>query len=191
MQLKQKTWDKIGGIVNFGIAILCILFLAYRIVSHFCEKNVTVPKDKYELKTSEINIPTYRQTTTSVVQKQSAGYQSSPLPQNDLMLNIVANPTFSLEDFVLIGVNKENVSLRDIQVYRYDPYIRSVFTDEYGNLNEMRLQSIYHKATEWMQRLQKEVMHTEVEPSYHRDNIFALPEQRRQGPDYELTQKIQ
>lgn len=121
----------------------------------------------------------------NVVQKQEFSYQDSPLPQNDLMLIIVANPTFSLEDLVVIGINKDNVSLRDIQIYRNDPYIRSVFTDELGNLNEMRLQSIYHKATEWMNSLQSDNVQCENEPSFHRDNIFAPSEQRRAGHDYE------
>lgn len=182
MQLKQKTWDKIGGIANFGIAILCFLFLAYRIVSHFCNKSNDVAKEKIELKASQTKGTTDKRP--SDVREQSVGYQST-LPQNDLMLNIVANPTFSLEDFAVVGINKDNVSLKDIQIYRDDPYIRSVFTDEFGNLNEMRLQSLYHKATEWLSRLRKGEVQSDLEPSFHRDNIFAPSEQRRKGRDYE------
>lgn len=136
-------------------------------------------------KASQSSTSIVAQSDTEILKKQEIGYQDSPLPQNDLMLNIVANPTFSLEDFVVVGINKNNVSLKDIQIYRDDPYIRSVFTDEFGNLNEMRLQSLYHKAMEWLSRLQKDNVQSDVEPSFHRDNIFAPSEQRRKGHDYE------
>lgn len=126
--------------------------------------------------------PDYQQPI--IAKTESLHSDAQLLSQNDLMMNIVANPTFSLEDFVAIGISKDNVSLRDIQIYRDDPYIKSIFTDELGNLNEMRLQSVYHKAIEWFERLQNENIHTD-DPSYHRDNIFAPSEQRRQGHDYE------
>ena len=64
--------------------------------------------------------------------------------QNDLMMNMVANPHFSYADFITIGFTPDNTSLQDIQVYRDDPYIREQFTDEQGNFNEIKFQSIYN-----------------------------------------------
>lgn len=177
MQLKQKTWDKIGGIANFGIAILCILFLAYQIVTHFCNKPNDVVKEQLELKAPQTNGTKDKQP--SAVRAHSVDYHTTQLPQNDLMLNIVANPTFSLEDFVASGINKDNVSLGDIQIYRDDPYIRNVFTDEFGNLNEMRLQSLYHKATEWMKRLKNDKLQYDMESSFQRDNTPSITEKQR------------
>ena len=56
----------------------------------------------------------------------------------DLMMNMVGNQQASFADFTAAGLNVENTSLQDIQVYRDDPYIREQFTDELGNFNEMK-----------------------------------------------------
>jgi len=43
--------------------------------------------------------------------------------ENDLMMNIVANPKFSIEDFATIGFNINNTSLQDKNTYKNNPYI--------------------------------------------------------------------
>ena len=43
--------------------------------------------------------------------------------ENDLMMNVVANPSFSLEDFATIGFNIDNTSIQDKSVYRNNPLI--------------------------------------------------------------------
>lgn len=107
--------------------------------------------------------------------------------QNDLMMNMVANPHFSYADFTTIGFTPDNTSLQDIQVYRDDPYIREQFTDEQGNFNEMKFQSIYNQAQSnynvMANNSYDSIMASQV--TFHRDNIFAPKELRREGPDYQ------
>lgn len=158
--------SKISTIAFYGL----IVWLIYT--------DINKPKHEVYNTPSEMHNPTVTKSEVLYSEPQL-------LQQNDLMMNIVANPTFSLEDFVTIGINRDNVSLKDIQVYRNDPYIRSVFTDEFGNIDEMSLQSFYHRATEWMKKLRNDEVQCNLEPSFHRDNIFAPSEQRRQGHDYE------
>lgn len=107
--------------------------------------------------------------------------------QNDLMMNMVANPHFSYADFVTIGFSPDNTSLQDIQVYRDDPYIKEQFTDELGNFNEMKFQSVYNQAQSnynvMANNSYDSIMASQV--TFHRDNIFAPKELRRQGPDFQ------
>lgn len=107
--------------------------------------------------------------------------------QNDLMMNMVANPHFSYADFITIGFTPDNTSLQDIQVYRDDPYIKEQFTDEQGNFNEMKFQSIYNQAQSnynvMTNNSYDSIMASQV--TFHRDNIFAPKELRREGPDYQ------
>ncbi|MCM1222716.1 MAG: hypothetical protein NC548_50490 [Lachnospiraceae bacterium] len=134
---------------------------------------------------STANLLQRRETTVTV---QTESPQSTICDQYDLMMNIVANPTFALEDFVLVGINKDNVTLRDISVYRNDPYIRSVFTEESGYMNEMRFQGVYHKACEWMKRLNDPDEDLCFKPTFHRDNIDVPYSQRRKGPDFQIIE---
>lgn len=103
------------------------------------------------------------------------------------MMNMVANPHFSYADFVTIGFNTDNTSLQDISVYRNDPYIQEQFKDEFGNFNEMKFQSVYNQAQTnynvMANNSYDDIMASQI--TFHRDNIFAPKELRRQGPDFQ------
>lgn len=107
--------------------------------------------------------------------------------QYDLMMNMAGNQQASFADFTAAGLNVENTSLQDIQVYRDDPYIKEQFTDEFGNFNEMKFQSVYNQAQSnyniMANNSYDDIMRTQV--TFHRSNIDVPYEMRRKGPDYQ------
>lgn len=107
--------------------------------------------------------------------------------QYDLMMNMVGNQQASFADFTAAGLNVENTSLQDIQVYRDDPYIKEQFTDELGNFNEMKFQSVYNQAQSnynvMANNSYDDIMRSQL--SFHRSNIDVPYEMRRKGPDYQ------
>lgn len=107
--------------------------------------------------------------------------------QYDLMMNMVGNQQASFADFTAAGLNVENTSLQDIQVYRDDPYIKEQFTDELGNFNEMKFQSVYNQAQSnynvMANNSYDDIMRSQL--SFHRSNIDVPYEMRREGPDYQ------
>ena len=54
----------------------------------------------------------------------------------DLFLNIIANPTMSLEDLVSVGVTSENTMLLDRASYASNEKIQNAFKDTNGNFDE-------------------------------------------------------
>lgn len=106
--------------------------------------------------------------------------------QYDLMMNMVGNQQASFADFTAAGLNVDNVSLQDISVYRNDPYIKEQFTDELGNFNEMKFQSVYNQAQSnynvMANNSYDDIMKSQI--SFHRSNIDVPYEMRRKGPDY-------
>ena len=107
--------------------------------------------------------------------------------QYDLMMNMAGNQQASFADFTAAGLNVENTSLQDISVYRNDPYIKEQFTDEFGNFNEMKFQSVYNQAQSnyniMANNSYDDIMRTQV--TFHRSNIDVPYEMRRKGPDYQ------
>lgn len=106
--------------------------------------------------------------------------------ENDLMLNIVANPNFSITDFATIGFNIDNTSLQDIQVYKNNPLIQKQFTDNEEKFNEKSFMDAYNNASIAYNIMANENFDKLVKSqvSYHRDDIFAPADQRREGPDF-------
>lgn len=105
---------------------------------------------------------------------------------NDLMLNIVANPEYSLQDFATIGLTIDNTSLQDKDVYRNNPLIQKSFTDKEGKFNETAFNKAYNSAVYSYNQLASNQYNQDSQNQviYHRDNIFAPKEKRRQGPDF-------
>ena len=104
--------------------------------------------------------------------------------ENDLMMNVVANPSFSLEDFATIGFNIDNTSIQDKSVYRNNPLIQKKFSDEDGKFNEKLFNDYYNKALIDYNKMAEDSYNNEIEVSFHRDNIWAPKEDRRTGPEF-------
>lgn len=108
--------------------------------------------------------------------------------KNDLMLNMIANPNFSLGDFATIGFNSDNTSLQSKDFYRSKQSVQEFFQNDEGKFNETEFNNAYNKAlsnfnlmatSDYTDIIKKQV-------TYHRNNIMAPIEQRRQGPDFKL-----
>lgn len=106
--------------------------------------------------------------------------------ENDLMLNIVANPDFTLADFASVGLSIDNTSLQSMEQYKSHPLIQEKFSDEYGNFNNHAFTQAYNQALVGYQQLADDSYDKEFSNfiSFHRDNIFVSPERRREGPDF-------
>lgn len=108
--------------------------------------------------------------------------------ENDLFLNMVANPSFQLEDFATIGFNTDNTSLQeDKNVYKNNELIQKKFTDDEGKFDNKKFNDEYNKALINYNAMSLEAYNKAsiAQVSYHRDNIFAPEDQRRKGPDFQ------
>lgn len=103
---------------------------------------------------------------------------------NDLMMNMVANPEFSIADFATIGFNMNNTSLQDASVYKNNPYIQQKFTDNTGKFNETAFQNAYQSAVIGYNQMSQKNFEQSQLKIFHRDDILAPREMRREGPDF-------
>ena len=112
--------------------------------------------------------------------------------ENDWLLNRVSNPTFSISDFKEVGLNATNTSLEDANVYKNIPQIRDnpVFQTD-GKFDEAKFDNIYKYMAETYNQLADDSYQEDIlsQTTFHRDNIFAEPEQRRKGPDIYLSRE--
>lgn len=105
--------------------------------------------------------------------------------ENDLMLNISANPGFTIADFSAVGLNIDNTSLQDKEQYRNHPIIQEKFTDEEGKFNDYAFTQAYNQALIGYNQMATDSFDKETSAflSAHRDDIFSKPEYVREGPD--------
>lgn len=108
---------------------------------------------------------------------------------NDLLLNMLANPDFTLTDFETIGLNANNTGLDTPDYYKNNSHVQEAFKTPNGNFDEAAFNKAYNSAAAVYN-----VMATQTydkialqQASFHRDNILAAPEQRRKSPDITLT----
>lgn len=66
--------------------------------------------------------------------------------QNDLMLNLVANPTFTLADFQAVGLNATNTTVKSASYYKNNPYIQQQFTKPDGRFDDKAFNEKYQSA---------------------------------------------
>lgn len=101
--------------------------------------------------------------------------------QNDILLNILANPTFTLSDFQTVGLTAENTSLHSIEEYKNSTKITEnpmLWTD--GKFDENKLLKVYNYAAQQYNLLATQDYNTNVlqEAEYSKDNIWVAPEKR-------------
>lgn len=103
---------------------------------------------------------------------------------NDLMLNLVANPNFTLGDFAIVGLNANNTSLQDKSFYKDNPIIQKSCVDKEGNFDENLFDQYYNSAMQSYNIMASDQYAKEIDKqiSYHRDDIFAPQDQKQQGP---------
>ena len=106
--------------------------------------------------------------------------------ENDWLLNRVSNPNFLISDFKELGLNASNTSLEDATVYKDIPQIQSnpqFQTD--GKFDEAKFNNVYKYMAETYNQFADDSYQEDItsQSLFHRDDIFADPKKRRQGPD--------
>lgn len=107
--------------------------------------------------------------------------------QNDLMLNILANPQFSIGDFQKVGFNADNTSLEDENTYLGSEQITQnpLFQNENGEFDQVKFHNVYLQAAKGMEQINSEPQ--DFKAVYSKYNIWAPTSQRENSPGYELT----
>ena len=94
--------------------------------------------------------------------------------QNDLMLNILENPSFSISDFQNVGLTAENTSLESEKTYASSPIIQNnpLFQNSNGDFDSTK----FHKVYQGAQQAYNYLATTQPEPfkaTFSKYNIFA------------------
>lgn len=109
--------------------------------------------------------------------------------ENDWFLNTVTNPSFSISDFRGVGLDASNTSLADENTYRNIPQITDnpMFQTD-GGFDEAKFHNYYQIAAEAYNKLADETYQEDIikQATFHRDDIFVDPSQRREGPDINI-----
>lgn len=110
------------------------------------------------------------------------------MAQNDLILNILANPHMSIGDFQKVGFSAKNTSLEDERVYTNSSTITEnpLFQNNSGEFDKQKFHDFYIKAAQGMQQINLEP--EDYEATYSKYNIFAPVNQRNMSPQFELTE---
>lgn len=111
--------------------------------------------------------------------------------QNDLILNRIANPEFSISDFKEVGVIAENTSLEKEEAYAQHSMIKDNpnFQDAEGNFDKVKFHEFYTESQAMYNNMADDSYQEDLikQTTFHRDNIFAPYDQRREGPDFEFV----
>ena len=65
---------------------------------------------------------------------------------HDMFLNILTNPTYSMEDFMDVGYTANNVTLKSKDSYLNNDLVKKAFTDQNGEFNEKAFSEVYDSA---------------------------------------------
>lgn len=111
---------------------------------------------------------------------------------NDWFLNITANSDFTISDFRDVGLDGNNTSLEDENTYKDSQVIQEnpMFQTD-GKFDETKFHKMYNIAAETYNVLADETYQEDVlkRATFHRDDIFADPSQRREGPDFVVVRE--
>lgn len=108
--------------------------------------------------------------------------------QNDLMLNILENPSFSISDFQNVGLNADNTSLESESTYASSPIIQNnpLFQTPTGQFDNAKFHQTYLGAQQAYNYLATEP-NKDFTPVFSKYNIFAPMEQRNWNPEFKVT----
>lgn len=111
---------------------------------------------------------------------------------NDWMLNVLQNPSFSLSDFKAVGIDGNNTSIEDREVYANNKIIQSnpQFQDSDGNFDNAKFNQFYDGALESYQLLANNTFNETVmdEATFGFNNIWAPKEaSKRTQPEFQIN----
>lgn len=108
--------------------------------------------------------------------------------QNDLFLNILANPDLTMKDFMAVGFTADNTGMESEDYYKNNSHVQEVFSKN-GSFDETAFHNAYQSALQEYNLMSKDAYEQALmkQMEYGRDDIFAPPAQRKTGPDIEVT----
>lgn len=96
---------------------------------------------------------------------------------NDMILNLLANDSFTVSDFRAAGLTAENTKLESEEKYLQSQMIQEnpVFKDDSGNFSEKIFHQYYLQATDFYNKLADDTYLEDITKNtfYSKDNIFA------------------
>ena len=111
--------------------------------------------------------------------------------ENDMLLNVLENPSFSIADFQDIGLDVNNTSLQSKDVYKNSQQVTSnpAVQDNNGNLDTAKLDAIYNTATAVYNTMAQQGYDKtqDVKTQYSKYDIFAPDDQVDWAPQFNIN----
>lgn len=104
------------------------------------------------------------------------------MKENDIILNMLANPKFTLEDFQAVGLNSNNTGLQSEDKYLQSDKIKSVsaFQDSNGQFDKNKFHNFYQSAGQFYNQMSNDDYEKAIleQAQYSKDNIWVNPKKR-------------
>lgn len=104
------------------------------------------------------------------------------MKENDIILNMLANPKFTLEDFQAVGLNSDNTGLQSEDKYLQSDKIKSVsaFQDSNGQFDKNKFHNFYQSAGQFYNQMSNDDYEKAIleQAQYSKDNIWVNPKKR-------------
>lgn len=111
------------------------------------------------------------------------------MKENDIILNMLANPKFTLEDFQAVGLNSDNTGLQSEDKYLQSDKIKSIsaFQDSNRQFDKNKFHNFYQSAGQFYNQMSNDDYEKAIleQAQYSKDNIWVNPKKRT--VDYKPT----
>lgn len=109
--------------------------------------------------------------------------------QNDMLLNIMSNPSFDITDFQKVGLDVDNTSLQTKDVYQNSPQIQSTFKNSEGNFDQTAFNQMYNKAAVAYNYMANQKADQDFQRYYSKYDPWAPKEKVDQTPQFNINTK--
>lgn len=113
--------------------------------------------------------------------------------ENDMLLNMLANPQFTVTDFQSVGLTGDNTNLLSEDKYKASEKItkHEFFQDENGNFDEAKFHNFYVGAGHFYNQLTTQNYDQEIldQAVFSQDNIWVEPDKRKIDYTPKLTRQ--
>lgn len=103
--------------------------------------------------------------------------------ENDMFLNMLVNPEFTVSDFQSVGLNSNNTNLLPKDEYKSSEKItkNEFFQDEFGKFDEAKFENFYKIAGYFYNQLSTQDYNKDIldQAVFSEDNIWVEPEKRK------------
>lgn len=109
--------------------------------------------------------------------------------QNDMLLNIISNPSFDIRDFQDVGLDVDNTSLQTKDVYQNSPQIQNTFKNSEGNFDQTAFNQMYNKAAVAYNYMANQKADQDFQRYYSKYDPWAPKEKVDQTPQFNINTK--